>query len=153
MINFLVLDIISLKTTHIFSFANFFFSLQTTNYLMNMANEQEEPSIPSLEIPSDGKVLLPHIVDSLAKTKPHQIHAEYPVSSLSYDDGYRQITYSDLANAVNGVAWWLHKTLGPGKFEKLAYIGPNDLRYPVLVLGAVKAGYVVSSLLSRCRLL
>ena len=29
-------------------------------------------------------------------------------------------------------------------FETLAYIGPNDLRYNVLILGAVKAGYKVS---------
>ncbi|TVY18185.1 Non-canonical non-ribosomal peptide synthetase FUB8 [Lachnellula arida] len=96
-----------------------------------------------LQIPRDGKVLLPHVVDILAKCKPHEVHAEYPASSFSYKAGYLKVTYSDLANAVNGIAWWLQKTLGPGNFEKLAYIGPNDLRYPVLVLGAIKAGYVM----------
>ena len=34
--------------------------------------------------------------------------------------------------------------LGPGKdFETLAYIGPLDVRYNALLLGAVKAGYKV----------
>lgn len=88
--------------------------------------------------------LVPSIVDHLADVTPNALYAEYPVSSLSYKEGYRKITYGDLANAVNGVAWWLHEALGPGRdFETLAYIGPNDLRYPALVLGAVKAGYVV----------
>ena len=62
----------------------------------------------------------------------------------SYDAGYRKITYKGLANAINGAAWWLHQTLGPGhNFETLAYIGPNDFRYNVFILGAVKAGYKV----------
>ncbi|MCJ1245408.1 hypothetical protein MMC30_002612 [Trapelia coarctata] len=88
--------------------------------------------------------LVPHMVDHLAEFKPHQLYAEYPVSPLSYEKGYRKISYSDFANAVNGIAWWLFRILGPGKeHEVLAYIGPNDLRYPALILGAVKAGYTV----------
>lgn len=88
--------------------------------------------------------LIPNIVDHLAEVKPNSLYAEYPISTLSYQEGYRKFTYGDLANAVNGVAWWLSEALGPGKdFETLAYIGPNDLRYPALILGAVKAGYTV----------
>jgi hypothetical protein len=42
--------------------------------------------------------------------------------------------------------WWLHRTLGPGEsFETLLYLGPNDLRHNILLLGAVKAGYKVST--------
>ena len=88
--------------------------------------------------------LVPHIVDQRAQSEPDALYAEYPVSTTSYKEGYSKITYSGFANAINGAAWWLHKTLGPGKdFEILAYIGPNDLRYPALILGAVKAGYTV----------
>jgi acyl-CoA synthetase (AMP-forming)/AMP-acid ligase II len=93
------------------------------------------------------KELLPNIVDHFAKVKPDAVYAKYPVSTLTYEEGYREITYFDLANAINGLAWWLTEKLGPGKgqdFETLAYIGPNDLRYPAVVLGAVKAGYCVS---------
>lgn len=87
--------------------------------------------------------LLPHIVDHYAKVKPDAIYAEYPVSLMSYDDGYRPITFKAFANAINGIAWWLTEKLGPGDGETLAYVGPNDLRYPALVLGAVKVGYRV----------
>jgi thioester reductase-like protein len=85
--------------------------------------------------------LLPHIVDHYAQFKPDQIYAEYPRSPISYDEGFRPISYRAFANAINGIAWWLAETLGQGNGEALAYIGPNDIRYPALVLGAVKAGY------------
>lgn len=88
--------------------------------------------------------LVPNIVDQRASDEPDMLYAEYPVSTLSYDEGYCRITYRDFANAVNGISWWLHGVLGPGQdFEALAYIGPNDMRYPTLILGAAKAGYMV----------
>ena len=88
--------------------------------------------------------LVPNIVDQRANDEPDMLYAEYPVSPMSYEGGYRRITYRELANAVNGISWWLHNVLGPGQdFEALAYIGPNDLRYPTLILGAAKAGYMV----------
>ncbi|PVI00997.1 acetyl-CoA synthetase-like protein [Periconia macrospinosa] len=87
--------------------------------------------------------LVPKIVDHVASIKPDAPYALYPNSPLTYDQGYRTVSYKDFANAINGIAWWLHNTLGPGTHsEVLAYIGPNDVRYPALVLGAVKAGYV-----------
>lgn len=88
--------------------------------------------------------LLLHIIDHLAANKPQTLYAEYPISTVTYDEGFRKITYGILANAINSIAWWLHETLGPGKdFETLAYIGPNNFVYPALILGAVKAGYKV----------
>lgn len=87
--------------------------------------------------------LVPHIVDHYAKIKPDAIYAEYPVSLTTYEHGYRPISFKAFANAVNGIAWWLLERLGPGNGEILAYVGPNDLRYPALVLGAIKAGYRV----------
>jgi acyl-CoA synthetase (AMP-forming)/AMP-acid ligase II len=90
--------------------------------------------------------LTPQIIDRLARTTPDALYAEYPNSPQTYAEGYRKITYRDFANAINGLAWWLRESLGPGDGSQvLAYIGPNDLRYPALILGAVKAGYVVYS--------
>ena len=87
--------------------------------------------------------LVPQIVDHYATVTPEAIYAEYPVSPMTYEDGYRPITFKAFANAVNGIAWWLVEKLGPGDGEILTYVGPDDLRYPALVLGAVKAGYRV----------
>jgi acyl-CoA synthetase (AMP-forming)/AMP-acid ligase II len=100
-----------------------------------MANYRDDFSVYS--------TLLPHLIDHFAKTKPDAVYAEYPLSPISYDLCFRLITFRDLANTVNGIAWWLTGILGLGNGEVLAYIGPNDLRYPALVLGAIKAGYVV----------
>ena len=92
-----------------------------------------------------GKQLLNHMVDDLARLTPSATWAETPISTTSYEPGFRKITYRMLANAVNGVAWWMHQSLGPGHdFETLAYFGPWDIRYVLLLLGAVKAGYKVS---------
>lgn len=86
--------------------------------------------------------LLPHTVDHLTTIIPTKTYAEYPLSSTSYEDGYWTLTFGDFANAINGLAWWLHEKLGPrDKAQTLAYIGPNDFRYPALVLAANKAGY------------
>ncbi|KAI9657047.1 MAG: putative NRPS-like protein biosynthetic cluster [Bathelium mastoideum] len=88
--------------------------------------------------------LLPNIVDHLSRETPEALYAEYPKSSLTYDEGYRKITYGNLANAINGAAWWLLETWGPpNDHEVLTYIGPNDLRYVTLILAAVKVGYVL----------
>ncbi|PLB51382.1 NRPS-like enzyme [Aspergillus steynii IBT 23096] len=86
--------------------------------------------------------LLPHIVDHYAAVKPDAVYAEFPQCPTSYDQGYRGITYRELASAINALAWWLVQTIGLGSsFKPLAYIGPNDVRYVALALGAVKAGY------------
>lgn len=93
------------------------------------------------------KELLVHRVDRLAELYPDTIFAEFPASPESYDEGFQKVTYGALSNAINSIAWWLEDTLGHGKnFETLAYIGPNDLRYTALILGAVKAGFVASCL-------
>lgn len=98
---------------------------------------------PQVRLTAD---LIPTLVDKRAALTPHNVYAEYPFSPHTYDQGYRRILFTDLANAVNGIAWWLHQTLGPShNFETLAYIGPNDIRYPAIILGAVKAGYTVRS--------
>ncbi|KAL8841961.1 MAG: hypothetical protein Q9176_002898 [Flavoplaca citrina] len=91
-----------------------------------------------------NKQLLNNIVDGTARTRPSAIYAEIPRSTHSYESGYRNVTYRALANAVNGVAWWLQQELGQGQdHQTLAYLGPNDLTYVMMILGAVKAGYKI----------
>ncbi|KAK6952390.1 hypothetical protein Daesc_006926 [Daldinia eschscholtzii] len=71
--------------------------------------------------------LLPHIVDRLARKRPKAIYGSWPVAPDSYNAGFCDITYSHLANIVNGLAWWLTEQLGPSSHhEVLTYVGPND---------------------------
>ncbi|KAI0020288.1 putative NRPS-like enzyme [Xylariomycetidae sp. FL0641] len=86
--------------------------------------------------------LLPHMVDRLARKRPDATYGLWPKSPSSYSEGYRTINYAQLANVVNGLAWWLVNHLGPGQNrEVLTYIGPNDIRFTSIVIAGMKAGY------------
>ncbi|KAJ5679718.1 NRPS-like enzyme [Penicillium macrosclerotiorum] len=89
-----------------------------------------------------SKKLIPCILDELSTLNPDKLYAEVPVSPRGYELGTRNITYKNLANAVNGLARWLTSTLGPGQnFQTISYIGPNDLGHNIALIAAVKAGY------------
>jgi hypothetical protein len=93
--------------------------------------------------------LLPHMVDRLARETPDALYGLWPVNATSYDEGFRAITYAELANVVNGLALHLTTALGPGGTDVgqavpvISYVGPNDVRYMALAIAAIKAGYVV----------
>ncbi|CAJ2510882.1 Uu.00g065070.m01.CDS01 [Anthostomella pinea] len=94
--------------------------------------------------------LLPHIIDRLARERPDGIYGLWPVAPDSYAAGFRTVTYAQLANAVNGLAWWLVQHLGPSQQSRvLAYVGPNDVRLVALGLAAIKAGYTVGAVVPR----
>ncbi|KAK7962758.1 NRPS-like protein biosynthetic cluster [Apiospora aurea] len=89
------------------------------------------------------RALLPHMVDHIASIDPDAAYGMWPVVPASYEAGFRTINYAQLANMVNGLAWWLIESLGgPGRDnEALAYVGPNDVRIPALGFATIKAGY------------
>lgn len=92
--------------------------------------------------------LLPNTLFKLAAQYPDLTYSEYP-RSKDVADGYRKITYKEVANAVHAVAWWIEQNVGKPVVddgsETLVYMGPSDLRYTVLVLGSVMVGYKVRS--------
>lgn len=93
-----------------------------------------------------NEILLPVLIDEIAENDPTALWIEYPADPTSYDAGYKQITYTQFANAINGTARWMEDALGRGENgETLTYIGPNDPLYGVLVVAAVKAGYKVNA--------
>jgi acyl-CoA synthetase (AMP-forming)/AMP-acid ligase II len=96
--------------------------------------------------PAYGRRLVPVAVDDFAAEQPDKIFAYFPKSS-NVKDGFINVTYSALARAIDRTAWWLEERLGGRSttFETLAYIGPSDLRYTILMVAAVKTGYKVSS--------
>ena len=86
------------------------------------------------------------IVDKLASQEPSPTYGVWPAEQTSYLAGVRTITYTDLANIVNGLAWRLMRSLGPdNRGSILAYYGPNDVRFTAMVLATMKTGHGVST--------
>ncbi|KAI0173134.1 acetyl-CoA synthetase-like protein [Hypoxylon sp. FL1284] len=92
-----------------------------------------------------GRRLAPHIVDYFAKKEPEKEVFAMPNTS-NPKDGWRSVSFREYANAVNRAAHIIKDTYGTppeGKFPTIAYLGPNDARYVILLVGAVKAGYKI----------
>lgn len=90
-----------------------------------------------------GKRLLPQVVDHYAQTQPDRVYACIPRSS-TISDGFKDITMKDMARMVNQMSWWLCETLEDSKPSTIAYMGIADLRYAIILLGAIKCGHAVS---------
>lgn len=90
-----------------------------------------------------GLRLLPSFIDGLALVNPDLVFVEIP-KTTSIDEGLHTISFRILARSIDKCAWWIQNQLGKGRgFPTLAYMGPHDLRYLLLVFGACKAGYKV----------
>ncbi|RYC56144.1 hypothetical protein CHU98_g10065 [Xylaria longipes] len=84
--------------------------------------------------------LLPHVVDRLASETPDDIYGLWPVGCASYKTRFREVNYAQLANIVNGLAWWIVDQLDTSDGEQvLTYIGPNDLPDVALLVPSVVA--------------
>ncbi|KAF2456189.1 hypothetical protein BDY21DRAFT_288244 [Lineolata rhizophorae] len=84
------------------------------------------------------KRLIPTIIDHNAAVYPTKVYATFARSG-SVSDGVQDFTYSELANAINRVAWWLDDVLGRGPNSKtFAYIGLKDIRYSILAVASTK---------------
>ncbi len=91
-----------------------------------------------------GHRLIPQLIDERAKSDPHDPCWSVRRSS-NLSDGFRDISYGQVARAINRVSWWIEQNVGKSTtFETLAYMGPPDLRYAVLTVAAQKTGHVVS---------
>ncbi|CAN8099936.1 unnamed protein product [Discula destructiva] len=102
-------------------------------------------SVSTFEELPYGKRLLPTIVDQVSVQDPTRECFQIPRSS-NIEDGWRVITWKDMANAVNRAAHRIVDLCGkpePKSFPTIAYIGPNDIRYVVTMLATIKAGYQV----------
>ena len=94
--------------------------------------------------PQYGQRLLPRILDDLSETNPDRLYASYPYS-VDIAQGFRDVTFRDMARATDSFAWWIHEKYGrSNEFETLAYMGVADLRTPIVFFAAVKCGYKVS---------
>ncbi|KAI1310328.1 hypothetical protein F5Y03DRAFT_345813 [Xylaria venustula] len=90
-----------------------------------------------------GRRLLPHVIDDIASKDPHREVFMSPRSN-NPKDGWTTTTFDAYANAINRCAAEIVNKYGEstqGEFPTIAYIGPQDARYLVLVVAAIKAGY------------
>lgn len=92
-----------------------------------------------------GRRLIPNIIDENVRMHP-QREAFMTQWSDSLENDWRAVTWKQYANAINRCAHEIDGACGKapkGRFPTLAYIGPQDVRYIVFMVAAVKAGYVV----------
>lgn len=94
--------------------------------------------------PRHGRRLLINIIDDIASLDPSRPFIFIPCSSEP-KDGWKPVTYLEICNAINYVA---HEIAIKAKeepqeesFPTLAYIGPNDVRYFIILLACIKAGH------------
>ncbi|XXH02838.1 hypothetical protein Hte_009225 [Hypoxylon texense] len=90
-----------------------------------------------------GRRLIPHVIDEAAQRDPERECFSLPRSSKP-EDGWRPITCKQYANAINHVSHMIVEKCGhppANVIPTLAYIGPNDARYIIILVAAVKAGY------------
>lgn len=98
-----------------------------------------------------GSRLMPVVLDETAKKQPDLAYASVPLTT-DISDGFKSVTFSDIASATNYVAAWIDRTLGRSpNFGTIAYMGIGDLRYVVVFLAAVKCGYKVCYLANDAR--
>ena len=94
-----------------------------------------------------GTRLLPNVIDARAREGFERPYASIPISN-DPSDGFRDISYAQFANAINRCAQWILDSIGRSEtFEVLVYLGPQDLRYQIICIAAIKTGHVES----RCR--
>lgn len=98
-----------------------------------------------LAIPMNcGQRLLPSLFDDIAESDPNRLFVSVP-RSANLHDGFRDVTYHNFARAIDRCSRWMEGRLGTSQtFKTITYIGPFDLRYPIILLAAVKTGHKVS---------
>jgi hypothetical protein len=67
----------------------------------------------NLDTNGQNASLFPQMVDRLADSSPDTVYGQWAMILTSYEAGYLTITYAQLANIVNGLAWWLVEEIGP----------------------------------------
>ena len=81
----------------------------------------------------------PRLVDRRADSGYPRLFA-YVARSRNPQDGFLEISYACLANAINRAPWWIVNELSDSieENEVFAYFGPNDLRYLIFSVASMK---------------
>lgn len=87
--------------------------------------------------------LLSEIIESRAAAEPQAVFAKVPRDN-AYANGYRTVTNAALVTAIDHVVALITSAFGLSKdFQRIAYLGLNDLRYTIVLLAGIKTGYTM----------
>ncbi|KAF2111096.1 hypothetical protein BDV96DRAFT_650206 [Lophiotrema nucula] len=83
---------------------------------------------------------LMQLINYYANDDPSRTYAAIPVDSDDLSRGFRDVSYAQFANAIDHCAHWLSRILSDPveSFEPVAYFGPKDLRYPIMLMALAK---------------
>ncbi|KAJ5612047.1 hypothetical protein N7510_005241 [Penicillium lagena] len=93
--------------------------------------------------PAYGRRNFVDVIDETALNEPFRPILSIPRSS-DPRDGWEELSFGQYANAINRFAHWMVEHVGrakDGEYPTVAYIGPNDVRYLVILAASIKAGY------------
>lgn len=88
--------------------------------------------------------LVVHAIEEKAQWIPDHMFMRYALEDWEHI-GYQTITWRQYANAIDKVAYWIDEQLGKASAcDTVAYFGPNDPRYAILIPAINKTGRKVS---------
>ena len=134
-------------------------SFPSTSYIMSPLDmQQTEAPAPGgfsalmqtqHEKQSDNHVLV-KLVEKIASEDPQRPFLSIPSSDNAQGD-WKPVTFQQFNTAIDYLAHCLSQSItrkpDDEEFPTIAYIGPNDIRYCILLVAAAKTGFVVRSFL------
>jgi hypothetical protein len=98
---------------------------------------------PGSPRPPKGKRTLLQTLLNQAEDEPRQLYGSFPLTD-NIEDGFRDFTVGELAQAVDVCAWMIKEQYGIGvDYETILYMGVSDFRYTIITYAAIKCGYKV----------
>lgn len=91
---------------------------------------------------SRGRRLIVDIVDDIAGREPDR-PIIYQQRTADAKDGWEPLTFRQFSRAIDHVAHIINNSVkkeSTEKFPTLAYIGPSDARYAIVLIACIKAG-------------
>ncbi|RAH64234.1 AMP-binding enzyme [Aspergillus aculeatinus CBS 121060] len=87
-----------------------------------------------------GKRIIASVIEARAKKDDDAPWVSLPIDDENMSLGFKDISFRTFNNAANHAAHWLRQNLPETTepFQKFAYAGPKDLRYPILAVAAAK---------------
>ncbi|ORY14274.1 hypothetical protein BCR34DRAFT_479781 [Clohesyomyces aquaticus] len=89
-------------------------------------------------VPDISQDLLVNIIEYKAQWLTGHTFMRYPAVNWK-EDGYRTLTWGQYSDTINKVAHWLDEKLGElPQGQTVAYLGPSDARYSIILPAVIK---------------